>query len=177
MNKAKQQGFTLIELIVVIVILGILAVTAAPKFINFTDDANLAAIKGVKGGIASAMLITNAKAAIDGKEKDNTGAYKVNDAVMAFGYPTATFAGIVGAANLSASKKQGKDYVYVEVAATATDPKKIFLSPNGKMANDTTDAVIGDITGATGSLCYIEYTEGEDGVAAIVDIVDTNCGA
>ncbi|MDP4983974.1 prepilin-type N-terminal cleavage/methylation domain-containing protein, partial [Pseudoalteromonas tunicata] len=30
----KQQGFTLIELIIVIVILGILAVTAAPKFLN-----------------------------------------------------------------------------------------------------------------------------------------------
>ena len=30
----KQEGFTLIELIVVIVILGILAVTAAPKFID-----------------------------------------------------------------------------------------------------------------------------------------------
>ena len=32
----RQQGFTLIELIVVIVILGILAVTAAPKFMNLT---------------------------------------------------------------------------------------------------------------------------------------------
>ena len=33
----RQQGFTLIELIVVIVILGILAVTAAPKFMNLTS--------------------------------------------------------------------------------------------------------------------------------------------
>lgn len=30
----KQQGFTLIELVVVIILLGILAVTAAPKFVN-----------------------------------------------------------------------------------------------------------------------------------------------
>ena len=39
MNKIKQQGFTLMELVVVIIILGNLAVTAAPKFINFQSDA------------------------------------------------------------------------------------------------------------------------------------------
>ncbi len=38
----RQQGFTLIELIVVIVILGILAVTAAPKFMNLTCRAQCA---------------------------------------------------------------------------------------------------------------------------------------
>ncbi|GAB5380466.1 MAG: prepilin-type N-terminal cleavage/methylation domain-containing protein [Aliiglaciecola sp.] len=36
---SKQNGFTLIELIIVIVILGILAVVAAPRFIDLSDDA------------------------------------------------------------------------------------------------------------------------------------------
>lgn len=49
----KEQGFTLIELIVVIVILGILAVTAAPKFMNLTSDANSAVVKGLAGAIRS----------------------------------------------------------------------------------------------------------------------------
>ena len=35
----KQQGFTLIELIVVIILLGILAAIAVPKFINVSVDA------------------------------------------------------------------------------------------------------------------------------------------
>ena len=48
-TTARQQGFTLIELIVVIVILGILAVTAAPKFMNLTSDANASVVKSLAG--------------------------------------------------------------------------------------------------------------------------------
>ncbi|MBB1362367.1 type II secretion system protein [Shewanella sp. SR44-4] len=65
----KQQGFTLIELVVVIIILGILAVTAAPKFINLQGDARVSALNGLKASIQGANTLVYSKAALSGLEK------------------------------------------------------------------------------------------------------------
>ena len=67
--KQKQQGFTLIELVVVIIILGILAVTAAPKFINLQGDARVSALQGLKGAIQGANTLVYSKAALAGQEQ------------------------------------------------------------------------------------------------------------
>jgi MSHA pilin protein MshA len=53
----KQQGFTLIELVMVIVILGILAATAIPKFTNLQDDARSAAVDGLAGNLGAGSAI------------------------------------------------------------------------------------------------------------------------
>lgn len=51
-----KNGFTLIELVMIIVILGILAAVAIPRFVDMQADAQLAAERGVVGGIRAGLL-------------------------------------------------------------------------------------------------------------------------
>ena len=57
----RQNGFTLIELIIVIVILGILSVVAAPRFIDISSDARVAKIKQLNSAIKSTALLIRSK--------------------------------------------------------------------------------------------------------------------
>ena len=57
----KQNGFTLIELVVVIAILGILAAVALPRFMNATKDAHEAAVSGTAGALGSAVALVRAQ--------------------------------------------------------------------------------------------------------------------
>ena len=61
MNKVRKnkKGFTLIELIVVIVILGILVLLAAPRFLNYTKDADVATMQADAKVLSNAALIYN----------------------------------------------------------------------------------------------------------------------
>ncbi len=50
----KNQGFTLIELIIVLVIIGILSVTALPHFINLSSEARIKVITQIKTSVKAA---------------------------------------------------------------------------------------------------------------------------
>ena len=57
----RQKGFTLIELVVVIVILGVLAAVALPRFMNATEDAHTAAVKGTGGALAAGVALVKSQ--------------------------------------------------------------------------------------------------------------------
>lgn len=150
----KQNGFTLIELVVVIIILGILAVTAAPKFINLQSDARLSTLQGLRGAIQGGNSLVYSKAAIAGDERLDTAAVTIATGVnvnVAYGYLLATQADLAAALDIDFTNEWVVDAVTTRTVGVPATP---------------TDAVPGTITirqASAPTTCTLIYTEAVNG--------------
>lgn len=167
--QRKQQGFTLIELIIVIVILGILAATASPKFLNLQSDAKVSTVQGLSASLKSAANIVYSKALVQGVAS-SANASTTNPAVnVVYGYPDAGRANIqaileiTSRATGNAAADNGEDWEIAVVGAVARIfPAGDYDGSNNQFGND--------------QACYVEYTEATDAnTPATVNVFTDEC--
>ncbi|WP_040571924.1 pilus assembly FimT family protein [Shewanella benthica] len=127
-SRSRQQGFSLIELVIVIVILGLLAATAIPRFLNVTDDAENASLDGVAGGLATAVGFVRAQWEVDGRNNNTV----ILDGTSVsldtrFGFPTGT---VPNATNVTAMNDNRCQQVFNSILQSA--PRNVQFSADAR---------------------------------------------
>jgi prepilin-type N-terminal cleavage/methylation domain len=143
----KENGFTLIELVMVIVILGILAAFALPRFANLSSDARIATLDGAIGAVKSAAAIAHARWLANGDGATSIKLDGISVNMSNQGYPTQATGGIDVAAQIK------DDFTLDATGGTNSTARITPNSANGTIA------------------CYFEYDE-TDGTVSNRTVTD-----
>src|SRR5260221_14352323 len=98
--KIREQGFTLIELVVTISIIAILAAVALPRYIALQTQARTAKMQAIYGGVRSAAMLAHAQAIASNTTAAAPGPMEGANKKQINAYPTADAAGIITALQL-----------------------------------------------------------------------------
>ncbi|MEE1675403.1 prepilin-type N-terminal cleavage/methylation domain-containing protein [Agarivorans aestuarii] len=157
MKAMKQQGFTLIELVIVIIILGILAVTAAPKFLNLQTDARVSTLSGLEAAVKGGANLVYSKAAIAGEESAENGSLTDPAVTLAYGYPAADIDELDEWLDITHSTDGSTgDWIANETGTTLT------FSPSS-------------VASGSASTCQLTYNEATSGSAPTYTIDPSGC--
>lgn len=165
-NMQKQQGFTLIELIIVIVILGILAVTAAPRFIDLQSDAKESTLQGVKGALQGATQLVYAKSAIAGSQGAATAQVTIGGKTVpiAYGYPDANEITVISGSSTASANAENfidLDDTQFSIVPASNDNGTMLVVFEGETASNN---------------CYLQYVNAASaGAAPTITSVITGC--
>ena len=162
MRKARQAGFTIIELVVVILLLGILTATALPRFMDVTDEAHAAIVDGVQGSLLTGAALFRAQWIAEGEvlgAAPGYGAGTLFPDATSTGYPTDVTDGILDDETECTAIYNGLLQTGRPVAAAATfsTTASTLETAIEAAASATTDFVITADAATTPTGCILHY--------------------
>lgn len=162
LNRSKERGFTLLEMLIAVVILGILAMIIIPQFTASTDDAKVAAVKADLSALRSAVetYYQQHNGSYPGVKKVDGAAAEAADCATAFGLQLTQYSlisGVTGPDKEDTTKFPAGSTIYGPYVKGGSLPVNPFNQLNNvKCDNTVTDITTRTPDGTTGWMFYMK---------------------